>query len=209
VLQQAAAAIVLLVTRAWGRPSEPPPTARLELDAPNLGGFQLTAGPALALSRDGSELVYVADEPDGSRLYRRPLAATDAPIRGSDGASSPFFSPDGRQVGFFEDFPRRGPGRRRLISNGGGAEPEWSSDGRELYYRRGDEMHAVDMTTDPPGASRLLFAVPRIHNVFGNANYDVAPDGRFLVVLPGESRDTIDVVVNWSTELERLAPSPC
>ena len=60
-----------------------------------------TACP-FALSPDGSLLVIAAVERGESRLYRRRLDAYESePIAGTEGATSPFFSPDGRWIGFF------------------------------------------------------------------------------------------------------------
>jgi sugar lactone lactonase YvrE len=54
----------------------------------------------IALSPDGRRLVYVADD----QLYLRDLSALVArPIPGTDGAYSPFFSPDGETVAYFTD----------------------------------------------------------------------------------------------------------
>jgi serine/threonine-protein kinase len=68
-----------------------------------LAGDQSFTGvshPLVAISPDGSVLVYVANE----RLYRRGLAELDAvPIRGTEGAPrSPFFSPDGQSVAYWD-----------------------------------------------------------------------------------------------------------
>ena len=58
--------------------------------------------PAITLSPDGSFLVYVADEGDSTRLFLRSMNEFEArPIPGTEGAFYPFFSPDGRWVGFF------------------------------------------------------------------------------------------------------------
>ena len=68
----------------------------------------------LALSPDGSELVYVVGTGEASRLYRRQLAEFDAeavPLPGTEGAQYPFFSADGGWVGFF-----LGPGGQRTLS---------------------------------------------------------------------------------------------
>jgi eukaryotic-like serine/threonine-protein kinase len=57
-------------------------------------------GP-MALSPDGRTLVYAAIDESGSRLYRRSLDSLEAvPIRGTEGGSAPFFSPDGASLGF-------------------------------------------------------------------------------------------------------------
>jgi len=58
--------------------------------------------PALALSPDGTNLVYVADLGGKTQLYRRPMDQFEAmPIPGTEGAYHPFFSPDGQWIGFF------------------------------------------------------------------------------------------------------------
>ena len=54
-----------------------------------------------AISPDGRDLVYVGQRDGSSQLYRRPLASIDAvPMGDTEGAHSPFFSPDGAWVGF-------------------------------------------------------------------------------------------------------------
>jgi len=63
-----------------------------------------TEHPTLALSPDGATLVYVAEENGTRRLYVRDLADPDVRlIPGSEGAASPYFSPDGRWIGFLAD----------------------------------------------------------------------------------------------------------
>ena len=55
----------------------------------------------LAVSADGSRIVYVSAGPDGSQLNLRPLDQRGgAPLRGGAGGSAPFVSPDGEWVGF-------------------------------------------------------------------------------------------------------------
>lgn len=62
-----------------------------------------TEHPAIALSPDGSQLVFVGDAERQRQLYVRDLAAPEARIiPGTEGASSPFYSPDGAWIGFFD-----------------------------------------------------------------------------------------------------------
>jgi Tol biopolymer transport system component len=57
--------------------------------------------PSVAISPDGAQIAYVARGSDGDRLYlRRRSDVASAPMRGSEGAAGPFFSPDGRWIGF-------------------------------------------------------------------------------------------------------------
>ena len=56
----------------------------------------------LAMSPDGNHLAYVGDEGGRTRLYVRALhEATDRALAGTEGANSPFFSPDGGSIAFF------------------------------------------------------------------------------------------------------------
>jgi len=57
---------------------------------------------AIALSPDGSLLVYAGEQNGKSQLFARPLDSFDGrPIPGTEGAYAPFFSPDGRWIAFF------------------------------------------------------------------------------------------------------------
>lgn len=85
---------------------------------------------------------------------------------------------------------------------GGGAQPEWRGDGRELYYISPDgTLMAVDVRGDDTlevGRPAALFRVPIVADIISYRNqYVVAGNGqRFVVVLEGD-RDPINVVVNW------------
>ncbi len=60
--------------------------------------------PTLALSPDGMSLVYVAQVGDETQLYLHRMDQGETrPIQGTGGAHSPFFSPDGRWIGFFAE----------------------------------------------------------------------------------------------------------
>ncbi len=58
--------------------------------------------PAVAISPDGTRIVYVGRRAGSVRLYQRPLDSFDSTaIAGTEGAFNPFFSPDGQWIGFF------------------------------------------------------------------------------------------------------------
>ncbi|HVH66865.1 MAG TPA: protein kinase [Gemmatimonadales bacterium] len=104
----------------WLRPTPRPsvaPVVRFSLAFPT--GFQPvdSRGSTVALSPDGSRIVYVGSDSLGGRwLFSRGLERMD-PVRipGTQGAAQPFFSPDGQWIGFWQD------GRLRTLSLSGGA----------------------------------------------------------------------------------------
>ena len=134
---------------------------------------------------------------------------------------SPTFSPDGRWLAYASDAsgryeiyvqPYPGPGGRLQISTDGGTEPVWSRNGRELFYRSGDKMMAVEIDTRAnlsAGKPKSLFQGLYQPTPVFEANYDVAPDGRFLMIKPGAEEQAptqVNVVLNWFEELKRLVP---
>ena len=125
------------------------------------------------------------------------------------------FSPDGRWVAYQstesgreEVFVRPWPSldANYLISNGGGTEPIWAPDGRELYYRRQNEIMAATVTVRDrvleKGPARVLFSGPFLTDVTGDQSWDVAPDGRFLMMraVPG-GRAIVRVALHWIAEV--------
>ncbi len=63
-------------------------------------------GPPLAISPDGSTLVYVGQDEAGQRLWMRRLDALEStPIGGTSGGLLPTFSPDGRELAFLSGNP--------------------------------------------------------------------------------------------------------
>ena len=138
--------------------------------------------------------------------------------------SAPRFSPDGHWLAYVSDEsgryevyvqPYPGPGGKWQISTDGGTEPAWNPNGRELFYRSGNKMMAVDVATEPSlsaGKPSVLFEGPYQPSPFPNANYDVTADGqRFLMVKPVKSKDAaptqIIVVLDWFEELKQKVPA--
>jgi len=114
--------------------------ASLILSEPLAGAFTANPGAPFALSADGSRLVFAGAHSDKpSQLYIQDLdQGTATPIAGTEGATEPFFSPDGQSVGFFAD------GKLRKVALQGGpastiadaAIPHganWASDGNIVY----------------------------------------------------------------------------
>ena len=107
-------------------------------------------------------------------------------------------------------------GGKWQISTEGGKEPMWSRDGRELFYRNGEKMMAVDVSAgaDKPGTPTLLFEGPYDLKIgAGASNYDVTPDGQgFVMIRTPDSQEPagttqVTLIQNWFEELKRLAPT--
>jgi hypothetical protein len=125
------------------------------------------------------------------------------------------FSPDGQWVAYASDEsgrsevyvqPYPGPGGKWLVSTGGGRDPVWSADGRELFYREGNKMMVVGVQTQPTfslGRPRALFEHRYAESEAGR-NYDVSPDGRQFVMIRSDAAEPpvhLHVVVNWFEDL--------
>ncbi len=79
----------------------PRPVARFGIQLPRDARAQGATGSTIALSPDGSQIVYVGQAPSGRQLYVRRLDRPDpVPIPGTTGGSLPFFSPNGSTLGF-------------------------------------------------------------------------------------------------------------
>jgi Tol biopolymer transport system component len=194
---------------------------------------QYTQAP-MSWSPDGQVLSYIEISPTtGRHVWMLPMGDS------SPGAgqvrkpqifrqtqfteSAPRFSPDGRwlaylsnESGRFEIYvqPYPGPGGKWQISTEGGTEPVWNPNGRELFYRSGDKMFAVDVATQPgfsAGKPRMLFEGKYEPAPATFPNYDVSADGqRFLMLKLVEQAEEaptqINVVLNWFEELKQKVP---
>jgi len=163
---------------------------------------------------------------DGKRAWR-PWLDRDGKAGGVN------ISPDSRWVAYqsfdsgkwevyLERFPNLGD-RQPISGEVGGVNPFWSRDGRELFYRRlGDAaIMQVPIQTSPTlrvGTPQKLFDadayLSRPPERGGGAvrNWDLAPDGRFLMLKPvaGDSASQPNGFVhvqNWSQGLERVVPT--
>jgi serine/threonine-protein kinase len=121
-------------------------------------------------------------------------------------------SPDGRWLAYLSDesgrvelYLRAFPagGGKIAISKDGASEPRWSRDGRELFYRNGDKLMAVTIgagASPQPGSPHVLFEGRYQLTDTGAGGYDVAADGRFLMIqptAPNDSPSRINVVLGW------------
>jgi Tol biopolymer transport system component len=134
---------------------------------------------------------------------------------------TPSISPDGKFIAyvtnetgsdevFVQPFPRNGDVWQ--ISVGGGDNPLWSRDGRELFFTSGSKMMVMGVQTHPAfhiGPGHALFDGG--FNLDRDHDFDVAPDGRLVAVrVPGgvAGQRDLRMLLNWKEELVRLEGTP-
>jgi len=145
IVAMAAALVVTAALAAWGwlKPSSMNPVARYTT---TLGASGFLDGMTLrmeaALSPDGASLVFRAPLTGPGQLYlKRRDEVTARALAGTEGGSSPFFSPDGGWIGFFAK------GQMRKVPTAGGAtltladsvdptynQGAWLTDGSIVFY---------------------------------------------------------------------------
>ena len=170
-------------------------------------------------SPDGNTIVYAQINPGtGADLMavpvngdRKPFAVVQTNATEDQGQ----FSPDGHWLAYTSNESGQGeiyvipyppvPGTKWLVSQGGGVQPRWRRDGKELFYISSDsKLMAVEVSTKPAfvfGAPRPLFQSEIVDTGIrtGPMSWDIAPDGhRFLIISPN-TPDTseLTLTLNW------------
>lgn len=182
-----------------------------------------------SFSQDGQLLTFHELNPTTQRdiwVLRMGDRKAEPFLRTQFNEGSAAFSPDGRFLAYVSNEsgrpevyvqPYPGPGGKWQVSTDGGTEPVWSRNGRELFYRSGNKMMAVEVTLQPTfsaGKPNMLFEGQYFNQPFpliGTA-YDVSADGRrFLMVKENSKRESstaqINVVLNWFEELKQKVPT--
>ncbi len=180
-------------------------------------------------SPDGRFLLYTYPQTIGTDLWVVPMVGAHTPsvfLKTPFDALNGVFSPDGRWVAYesnesgrYEIYvrPFHPPGAKDSdaasgamqwqVSTAGGIEPVWQPNGKEIdYIDPSGAMMAAPITA---GATTLAAGTPvrlfQAHITGGGENvrqgweYDVAPDGRFLIDTVSESAAApITLILNWN-----------
>ncbi len=143
---------------------------------------------------------------------RKPIAIAASPFA----ESQPMFSPDGRLVAYvsnesgrdeiyLQTFPDAGG--KWQVSNGGGSDPSWRGDGKELYYRSPDgKLMAVEIRGGADvqaGIPQALFVL-RVRPGIPRNKYAPSADGQKFLVAAPLGRDAMSpttIVLNWPATL--------
>jgi Tol biopolymer transport system component len=187
-----------------------------------------------AWNPDDKTLTIAVVPPFDYRLFALPAgnARIVKPLLMDIPAEHSSFSPDGKWLAYAsteignrrEVFVQPIPltGQPYQVSSDGGTTPVWSRDGSQLYYwaSLGQQFVAVDVRTQPTFAAvhRVVLSIDAlfVSGRFPARNYDVMPDGQFVVVTRADPpaaepqrspAQQIEYVFNWADELRGRVPA--
>ena len=184
-----------------------------------------------SITPDGSQLVARRDSANtaqdlivmslaGARVKTPLLQSKFNERNGEVSPNGKWLAYDSNESGTYEVYVRPFPnsqGGRWPISSGGGSQPVWTRDGRELIYAvPANRLMGVSITGGGTFAASAPHVIVEVKRFFGTLarTYDVSPDGkRFLIIEEGEDTAATGaanmiVVTNWLEDLKRLLREP-
>jgi Tol biopolymer transport system component/predicted Ser/Thr protein kinase len=175
-------------------------------------------------SPDGKYIAYARADPKGEPgwdIWALPLFGDRKPfavVQSQSNKEEPAFSPDGKWLAYDSDesgqwevyvvsFPHGDV--KRQVSQGGGRQPRWRRDGKELFFvATGNRLVAREIRDK--GASLDFLATQSLFPIHSGPSpfrsYDATGDGKkFIVVSGGAELNTkgITIMANWPALLER------
>ena len=186
---------------------------------------EVAAGGTASAERDLMSLRVDSPQASSTRALQ-PLVKT------ANGEANGAISPDGRWLAYqssesgnwdiyVQSVRDLEHGVRSTVSTAGGTQPRWAPNGRELFYLSPrNEMMRVSVGNGDRWSSgtpeKIFDAGAYFTGGQGNPyfNYDIAKDGRFLMIKPvagttpeGNTTANLIVVQHWFEELKRLVPA--
>jgi eukaryotic-like serine/threonine-protein kinase len=206
VIGLAIAGLAVWNLKPWPAPP-PKPVSRFTITLPAGQRLADLEDPAIALSPDGTRLVYVATQGGGiQQLYLRPMDSPDTkPILGTEGAAAPFFSLDSQWVGFFAD------GKLKKISVSGGTavtlgdapgnfrSGSWGTDDTILFWSAGG---SGIFRISAAGGTRQQLITPKPGEA-GILSPEILPGGKAVLFTSGSPLDGLQVTIRSQQTGER------
>jgi serine/threonine-protein kinase len=175
------------------RPPDAAPsrTVQTSISLSEAGELRAIANLRIAISPDGSTIVYVGGNGTGQQLWVRDISALEPrPLVGTEGAYAPFFSPDGGSLGYFVDVGGRASIRAIPVAGGtsvtvladsvSGWGADWGDDGN-IYF-----SHANLYLARVPATGGQVTRVSQFDSVSGSVEHDyprVLPGSKFATVM--------------------------
>jgi serine/threonine protein kinase len=204
LLSAAALGLLTAVAAALGvamlRPAPVPPEARLEINTPS------TRDPSLAISPDGLKIVFATRDVGQAQLWLRSLDSSSLRrLPGTERGTAPFWSPDGRSIGFFADNQLKrldidGGSITTVMSTipapGGGT---WAADGTILVsVSPGQPLFRIALQSgEHSAATRFGMLRERTHS-----QPRFLPDGRHFLFYVSGSAETTGVYIGQLDNLD-------
>jgi Tol biopolymer transport system component/predicted Ser/Thr protein kinase len=170
------------------KPSQPPAAqspAHVEVNLPPGDRLATANYLPLALSLDGRRLVYVAIRKGVQQLFVRPIDSQGAKLLpGTEGAESPFFSPDGQWIGFFAGGKLKkvsiaGGTALTLCDSGGNGGAAWGSDDTIVFSP--SSTSGFLRVSGAGGKPEVLTNLDRNKGEYGHRWPQLLPGGKALM----------------------------
>ena len=172
-----------------------------------------------SFSSDGKILFGGAIRPETRYdVWVHTLGKTNSELRfvleSSSNETWPALSPDGQWLVYSSDLDLyvkhySGEGAVQRMTTDGGYKARWSNNGDKIFYENQGAIWSISMAVEgdaiKPGMPTLVVDFPPSHVVF---RWDISSDEkRFLVYVEDVNRNSVNIIFNWFTELNRLVPA--
>lgn len=161
--------------------------------------------PVLALSPDGTRIIYAAIHDSRQQLYMRRLDSLDATfVPGTEGATAPFISPDGEWIGFadgrgLKKIPVQGGVATDLVTLGISRGASWTSHGTISFTNEGSVVRTIP---DSGGSPQPLVHLDKADT--GSRWPEMLPAGRAVIFAGGVLNNSMVVAYEIRSNLRHL-----
>jgi Tol biopolymer transport system component len=193
-----AAAAVVLAAMYAKRVTSAQQMVRAQIERPAAFDFADVFTGAPVVSPDGQQIVFVASKDDKNAIFVQRLSAGKAePLGGTEAGIFPFWSPDGKYIGFFAN------GKLRKIEAAGGPVQALcdAPDGRGgAWNEQGTILFApsiagpLQRVSDGGGKPEEATPAHKDDNEFTNRNPYFLPDGKHFLFVQRSGKDTVGSV---------------
>jgi eukaryotic-like serine/threonine-protein kinase len=205
-----AVAAVVLAAMYANRLTSAQQLVRATIEQPADHEFTFVFAGAPVLSPDGRTMAFVASKDNETSIFLQPLSRGKAErLAGTDGGIFPFWSPDGKYIGFFAE------GKLKKIAVGGGPAQtvcdapdgrggSWNEQGTIIFAPR--IAGPLERVSDGGGTPQGVTPEHKDDAQFTNRNPYFLPDGKHFLFVQRGGKETVGSV--WAGSLNGGEPKP-